>query len=92
MDREHAMCRIEDAPGVFDFLQAKLGFKTVPADDHWDDLFFDDALPTDWRPATRAGTPYFASQHWLDGGEGRLYALAKDPQTNRLSLYYYFNF
>ncbi|MFO0900196.1 MAG: hypothetical protein U0836_22400 [Pirellulales bacterium] len=87
-----AMCRVDDAPGVFEFLQATLQLKAVPSDAGRSDLFFNDLLPNDWRPTSRAGSQFFVSQHWLDGGEGPLYALARDPQTRRLFLYYYFNF
>jgi hypothetical protein len=87
-----AMCRVEDAPGVFDFLQAKLKLKAVPAESRWTNWFFDQRLPGDWRPSSRGGSQYFASQHWLDGGEGPLFALARDQQEQCLFLSYYFNF
>lgn len=86
------MCRVEDAPGVLDFLKAKLKLRAVPAENTWSNLFFTSALPGDWRPASRAGSEYYASRHWLAGGEGTLFAVARDPQTRRLFLYYSFNF
>jgi hypothetical protein len=87
-----AVCRVDDAPDVFEFLETRLRLKAVPVDSLWRDLFFSWLLPADWQPDSRTGSQYFASQHWLDGGEGELFALARDPQTGRLFLYYYFNF
>jgi len=90
------ICRMPASVPAFEFLKAKLGMQTLPADKKDYAGFVKREItrfaPPDWSTFAEENAEYLASRGILEGDEGDLYLVAHDPAHDRLFLHYYFNF
>ena len=87
------ICRLPESSGTFEFLRKQLELQPVSAEkvERVRDEVARLAPPPEWW-ASSGETELFASRHLLEGGEGDLYVVARDPEQHRIFIHYDFNF
>jgi len=89
------VCRLDDSPGVFEFLQEKLDLRSVPTSDaaKWSWRSFLPRNPnSDWWPsAGQPGVEYFASKRTLDGVDGGLHWVSRDTISQKIFILDHFD-
>lgn len=91
-----AVFRVENCmSGSFEMIREKLELVSI-AESHslttWIP-YVKEKSDLGWWPNSQSGEiNYYASSHYLDGGEGDLYVVTYEPTQNRCFIIYHFNF
>lgn len=90
---ESCVFRLDVDDAGWNVIQQKLELQAIPESkvDRLRDSIVSAADST-WWPTSTDHAEYFASAHSLAGGEGDLYCAARNSDTGRVYIYYYFNF